>query len=99
MTFSRASEVEEVRRIAENASAHFLPVFLDCPVDVAQTRAVRDLAERHRAPEDRDESLVARVAERFEAAPADALRVDATKTPEEIAKAILDRLDRETAGA
>lgn len=90
MTFSRAGEVEEVRRITETAGAHFLPVFLDCPVDVAQGRAARDLAERHRVPEDRDERLVARVAERFEAPPADALCVDATKTPEEIAKAGLE---------
>jgi predicted kinase len=93
MTFSRTSEVEEVRKIAETAGAHFLPVFLDCPVYVAQARAARDLAERHRAPEDRDERLVARIAERFDAPPADALRLDATRTPEEIAKAILDGLE------
>jgi predicted kinase len=98
MTFSRAREVEEVREIAERAGAHFLPVFLDCPLDVAQARAVRDVAMHHRAPEDRDEGLIARVAKRFEAPPADALRVDATTTPEEIANAILDRLDRKTTG-
>ncbi len=99
MTFSRAGEVEEVRRIAATAGAHFLPVFLDCPVDVAQARAARDLAEHHRAPKDRDERLVTRVAARFDAPPPDALRLDATRTPEEIAKAILHRLDRKTAGA
>lgn len=99
MTFSRASEVEEVRRIAETAAAHFLPVFLDCPVDLAQARAAHDLAQQSRAPEDRDERLVARVAERFDAPPADALRLDATGTPEEIAKAILDRLGQIAAGA
>jgi adenylylsulfate kinase-like enzyme len=99
MTFSRASEVEEVRRIAETAGAHFLPVFLDCPVDVAQARTARDLARQSRVPEDRDESLVTRVAERFDAPPPDALRLDATRTPEEIAKAILDGLNRKTAGA
>ncbi|MEZ5891299.1 MAG: AAA family ATPase [Xanthobacteraceae bacterium] len=94
MTFSRTSEVEEVRRIAETAGAHFLPVFLDCPVDVAQARAARDLEQKSRAPEDRDEKLVARVAERFETPPPDALRLDATKPPEEIARAILDRLEQ-----
>lgn len=99
MTFSRASEVEEVRRIAETAGAHFLPVFLDCPVDVAQARTAHDLVRQSRAPEDRDESLVARVAARFDAPPPDALRIDATRTPEEIAKAILDGVGRKTAGA
>ena len=98
MTFSRAGEVEEVRKIAATAGAHFLPVFLDCPVDVGQARG-RDLAQKSRAPKDRDERLVARVAERFDAPPADALHLDATRMPEEIAKAILDGLDRKTAGA
>lgn len=94
MTFSRASEVEEVRAIAEKAGARFLPVFLDCPIGVAQTRAGRDAAEGRRTAADRDEHTVARVAARFEAPPADALRLDATRTPEHLARAILSCLAR-----
>jgi predicted kinase len=99
MTFSRASEVEDVRRLAQTAGALFLPVILDCPSDVAQARAARDVADQSRAPADRDERLVARVAERFDAPPPDALRLDATRTPEAIATAIIDRLDEVSAGA
>jgi hypothetical protein len=54
----------------------------------------RSVTQKSRAPEDRDESLVARVAARFDAPPVDALRIDATRVPEEIAKAILDRLEQ-----
>ena len=45
-------------------------------------------------PDDRDERQVAHVAERFEAPPSDALRLDATAPPELIASAILDRLEQ-----
>jgi predicted kinase len=93
MPFSRASEVDDVRRIAEEAGAAFLPVFLDCPVEVAKARATRDIAGQGRALKDRDGDLVARVAGRFEPPPPDALRLDATRTPAEIAQAILARLD------
>jgi hypothetical protein len=41
--------------------------------------------------------VVARVAERFETPPPDALRLDATAPPAEIANAILARLDAFTA--
>ncbi|MGZ8395049.1 MAG: hypothetical protein ACXW3X_00005, partial [Rhodoplanes sp.] len=91
MPFSCASEIQDVRKLADAAGANFLPVFLDCPIDVAQARAGRDVAEQSRAPADRDEEMVARVAARFETPPPDALRVDATATPDEIAKAILAR--------
>ncbi|MGZ8310393.1 MAG: AAA family ATPase [Rhodoplanes sp.] len=91
MPFSCASEIQDVHKLADAAGADFLPVFLDCPIDVAQARAGRDVAEQSRAPADRDEEMVARVAARFETPPPDALRVDATATPDEIAKAILAR--------
>lgn len=93
MPFSRAGEVDDVRRIAQKAGAAFLPVFLDCPVEVAKARAARDIAEQGRAPEDRDGDLVARVAARFDTPPPDVLRVDAMLSPDQIAKAILHRLD------
>jgi hypothetical protein len=64
------------------------------PVEVAQARARRDLAEQSRVSDDRDVRLIARVAERFEAPPPDALRLDATEPPELIAKAILAWLEQ-----
>jgi predicted kinase len=94
MPFSRVSEVAEVRKLSHKAGASFLPVFLDCPVEVAQERARRDLAEQSRVSDDRDARLIARVAERFEAPPPDALGLDATAPPEDIAEAILDRLEQ-----
>jgi predicted kinase len=50
MPFSRSDEVEETRSLAEAAGAFFLPVFLHCPVELAQARARSDLARQNRAP-------------------------------------------------
>jgi len=46
MPFSRASVVDELRKLAQRAGAGFMPVFLDCPVEDAQARARRDIAEQ-----------------------------------------------------
>lgn len=94
LPFSRAREVADVRGLAEAAGARFLAVFLDCPVHVAQARARRDAALTGRPPEDRDAETVVRVAARFDPPPPDALRLDATLSPEALADAILEWLDR-----
>jgi predicted kinase len=93
MPFSRAREVEAVRGVAEAAGAQFLPVHLDCPLEVAQARVSRDTADKIRAPADRDAETVARVAARFAPPPADALRLDATGAPDDIVRALLAHLD------
>jgi predicted kinase len=93
MPFSCAREIDDMRKLADAAGADFLPIYLDCPIDVAQARAGRDLAEQSRASADRDQETVARVAARFDAPPPEALRLDATATPEDTVKAILARLE------
>lgn len=93
MPFSHASDVETVRAIAQAAGVLFLPVLLDCPVAVAQAHVSRDIADKIRAPQDRDAGTVARVAAKFEPPPADALRLDATRAPDEIVRALLSHLD------
>lgn len=93
MTFSRAGEIDDVRAVADSAGARFLPVLLDCPLDIAQRRAGGDGAGHRRAGSDGDAAvLIAAVAQRFEAPPADVLRLDATQAPEELAAAIAARL-------
>lgn len=96
MTFSRTAEVNDARAVAREAGARFLPVLLDCPVEIAQARARAEGADHRRAHQDGDgdddaAALIATVAQRFEPPPPDALRLDATTAPEQIAGAILDR--------
>lgn len=95
MTFSRTAEINDVRTVASQAAAHFLPVMLDCPIAVAQARAHADDAEHRRASTEDDAAiLIASVAQRFEQPPADVLRLDATRAPEDIAEAIIDHIAR-----
>ena len=95
MTFSRIAEVNDVRTVAGQAAARFLPVLLDCPLEIAQARANADDAGHRRASTDCDAAvLIASVAQRFEQPPADALRLDATRAPEELAEAIIHHIGR-----
>jgi predicted kinase len=95
MTFSRTAEIDDMRAVADNAGARFLPVLLDCPIEIAQARARAESAGHRRASIDCDAAaLIAAVAQRFEKPPADVLRVDATTAPEVIAAAIIDRVER-----
>ena len=86
MTFARASELEALRACAAAQGFAVLPLFLDCPVDVARARIA---ADRSHPAGDRTPALADAVAERFEAPPADALRVDADATAREVCSAAL----------
>ena len=79
MTLGRASEREDLRRITEAGGFRFVLLWLDCPVETAVERVE---GQSHLAG-DRDAARVREVAARFEP-PLDALRIDATLTPEEI---------------
>ena len=79
MTFSRASEREALRLIAAAHGFRFVLLWLDCPVETAVARVEH---QAHPA-QDRDAARVREVAARFEV-PADAFRIDATLSHEEI---------------
>lgn len=100
MTFARTAEIDDVRAVASQANARFLPVLLDCPIEIAQARARADDADHRRPSFEGDAAaLIAAVAQRFEKPPADVLCLDATRAPEKIAEAITDHLDRLQAGS
>jgi predicted kinase len=86
MTFARASELEALRACAAAEGAHLLPLFLDCAVEVAGARIAADRS--HRAS-DRTPALADSVADRFEAPPADAVRIAADVASGEVCAAAL----------
>ncbi len=87
MTFGRETERAAVRSIAAGHDYRCCILWLDCPVDVAVARVVQQL---HLAA-DRGPELVRQVAARFER-PVDAVRIDATLGPEEIAQCAIAAL-------
>ena len=86
MTFARATEVEALRACAAARNFDLLPLFLDCPVEVARARIAADRS--HRAG-DRTPALADSVADRFEGPPADAVQVAADATAGEVCAAAL----------
>lgn len=86
MTFARANELEGLRSRVVSAGYRLLPLCIECPVTVAQTRiAAQARAERHLAS-DRTASLIAEIAARFDAPPPDAVRIRGDQPEEEMCR-------------
>jgi predicted kinase len=77
MPFSRVGQVEEVHAIAMSAGASCLPLFFECPVDVAQDRL---RTPDPSGPPDRDPDLVTRVTESFRRIPQSWGRVNSAQS-------------------
>jgi predicted kinase len=80
MTFSRRADY---RQLAERAGRHgfeLQPLFIDCPAALARERIARDLSTKRHLAEDRKPDLVDAVAARFDTPPAEAVRIDATRS-------------------
>ena len=75
-TFSRRSELERVAAIGASHRIVTIPLFVDCPPEIARERVARDLAANRHAARDRTPDLVNDVLARREPPPAEALRVD-----------------------
>lgn len=78
MTFSHR---EELDRIAELSLRHHIvtiPLFVDCPLDVARARVARDLSSNVHLAHDRTPELVSDVYARRDPPPAGTLYVDGT---------------------
>lgn len=89
MTFSDRASLERLRRCGDEHGFRTMPVWLDCPVPVAQRR-VRD--DRQHDAADRNADLVSVVAERFEQPPDDAIRLDATQPVSAVCAATAEAL-------
>jgi predicted kinase len=94
MTFSRNVDVERVREIAQKTGAHFMPVFVDCPVEVAEERIREDVRATNNAHRSGEAELVAKVAERFETPPPDAIVLDGTLDPEILVGHLIPHIER-----
>lgn len=77
--FSEAGALERVKAIAATEGARFLGIYCDCPVDVAVERVERDRLTGVHPAEDRDGSLVRKVASSFRAIPQEAVKIDCSK--------------------
>lgn len=84
VTFSREEDRRRIAELARRQGLGLLHVMLDCPLELARERVLRDLGGRTHPAADRNADLVDAVAARFAPPPTDAIRIDASLTQEEV---------------
>jgi predicted kinase len=92
MPFSRAGEFEAVSRASRKGGCGAIPVLCSVSVDEARRRVRRQRDASEPLAEDRDDELVLEVAERFRSLPEGTIEIDATRPPDELAQAVLERI-------
>lgn len=84
VTFSREEDRRRIAELARRQGLGLLQVMLDCPLELARERVLRDLGGRTHPAADRNADLVDAVAARFAPPPADAIRIDASMAQEDV---------------
>jgi predicted kinase len=78
VTFSRRRDLLRVDAVVRRYDFNPIPIYLDCPPDVARSRIAADVANDRHLARDRTPDVVTEVLTRFDAPPASALTIDAT---------------------
>jgi predicted kinase len=86
MTFSRREDYDAVATLADAHGYDIVPLFIDCPPAFARARIERDRREKKHVADDREPAIVELVARRFDPLPAAAIRIDATRTLEDVCR-------------
>lgn len=77
MTFSRRDDYDRVAALGLERSVDVIALLLDCTPSLARARIANDLARAEHPARDRQAAIVDAVAARFEAPPAESIRLDA----------------------
>jgi len=89
VTFSRRRDLLRVDSVIGRYHFTPIPIFLDCPSDIARARIANDVENNRHLARDRTPDVVAEVLARFDAPPANALVIDASKPAEEMCRIAL----------
>lgn len=76
-TFSRRADLARVDQVIRPYAYTAVPLFLDCPSELARERIARDVAENRHLARDRNPDVVGEVLARMEPPPPGALTIDA----------------------
>ena len=86
VTFSRRSDLLRVDAVIRRFGFTPVPIYLDCPPDVARARIAEDVLNNRHLARDRTPEIVTEVLVRFEAPPPTALVIDATLPAQEVCR-------------
>lgn len=85
-TFSRRADLARVDQVVRQHGHVAVPIFLDCPSDLARERIARDVAENRHLARDRNPDVVGEVLARMEPPPPGALSIDARLPAAEVCR-------------
>lgn len=94
VTFSRRRDLERVDSVIRHYDFTPIPIFLDCPPDVARGRIADEIEHNRHVARDRTPDLVYEVLARFDAPPPNALVVNATLPAAEVCRTVVEAVER-----
>jgi len=86
VTFSRRRDLLRVDAVIRRFGFTPVPIYLDCPPNVARARIADDVLNNRHLARDRTPEIVTEVLVRFEAPPPTALVIDATLPAQEVCR-------------
>ena len=89
VTFSRRRDLMRVDSVIGRYKFTPIPIFLDCPADLARARIASDVENNRHLARDRTPDVVSEVLVRFDAPPPNALVIDASKPADEMCRVAL----------
>ncbi|MBA8885521.1 AAA family ATPase [Dokdonella fugitiva] len=99
MTFSRREDYERLRELAHRQRFSAMALVLECTPALARRRVADDVLRRAHPARDRSPELVDAVAARFDAPPADAVRIDASLPADAMCRRAVDAVRARLSGA
>lgn len=90
VTFSRMEDRRRVSELARRQGLALRYLMLDCPLELARERVLRELGGPAHPAADRNAALVEAVAARFAPPPGDALHIDASLPRDEVLRLARD---------
>ncbi|MHB8448565.1 MAG: AAA family ATPase [Rudaea sp.] len=90
VTFSRRRDLMRVDAAIRRYGFAPIPIYLECPPEVARARIAADVANDRHLARDRTPDAVTEVLSRFDAPPPNALVIDACKPASEICRLAVD---------
>ncbi len=90
MTFARRRDLIRVDSVIRRYQFTPIPVYLDCPPDIARERISRDVAANQHLARDRAPELVSNVMARFDKPPPSALSIDAGLPAADVCRQVVE---------
>jgi predicted kinase len=98
VTFSRHRDLQRVDAAIRRYGFLPIPIYLNCPPDVARARIADDIANNRHLARDRTPEIVADVMVRFDPPPANAVMIDADVEASDLCRMVIEVVNEARGG-